>query len=72
MHLECNNIFKPLQHVFTMALDNNQKFDEFIENFRRKNGYSENESRRDEILTLHSHYLFKAEESRLPKKFIIE
>jgi len=55
-----------------MALDNNQKFDEFIENFRRKNGYSENESRRDEILTLHSHYLFKAEESRLPKKFIIE
>ena len=51
-----------------MALDNNQKFDEFIENFRRKNGYSENESRRDEILALQSHYALKAEESRLPQK----
>jgi ATP-dependent exoDNAse (exonuclease V) alpha subunit len=36
-----------------------------IKNFQKKNKLSETELKRDHILTLHSRYLFKAQEGRI-------
>jgi len=71
LHLERNNVFKAEGLFFLMDSKEKTMDDDLeivIANFQRKNQLPKNESRRDEILALQSHYALKAEEGRLLKR----